>query len=157
MALSYLGLGTNLGNKEQNLHAAIQLISTNVGEIVQQSGIYQTAAQGFESENLFLNAVILVNTELTPTQLLSKTQEIEQQLGRTEKSNGNYSDRLMDIDILLYDRLILNQLTLKIPHPLITEREFVLKPLLEIAPELLHPITGISFATYFFKLKKPLS
>ena len=142
MALTYLGLGTNLGNKQQNLNDAIAALSVEVGGVMAVSSFRISAPWGFDSENTFLNAVVLMETELTPLALLKKTQEIERSLGRTAKSTSGYADRLIDIDILLYDNLFVDQPALKIPHPLIMERDFVIIPLVEIAPDLVHPVTG---------------
>lgn len=142
MALTYLGLGTNLGNKQQNLNDAIAALSVEVGGVMAVSSFRISAPWGFDSENTFLNAVVLMETELTPLALLKKTQEIERSLGRTAKSTFGYADRLIDIDILLYDNLFVDQPALKIPHPLIMERDFVIIPLVEIAPDLVHPVTG---------------
>lgn len=146
MALVYLGLGTNLGNKEQNLNNAVKSISMRIGDIVRLSSFIVTKPRGFESKNNFLDAVVLVDTNYSPNELLEKTQEIEIDLGRFEKSSSTYSDRVIDIDILFYDQLIINQLTLKIPHPLIIERDFVLIPLSEIAPDFVHPILDKSIS-----------
>ena len=142
MALVYLGLGTNLGDKKRNLNDAILKSSQKVGEITCQSGIYVSKSWGFESENEFLNVVVLVETNLLPLDLFVKTQEIERELGRTAKTAKGYADRLIDIDILLYDKEIIDTPELKIPHPLLTERDFVLIPLLEITPDLVHPVSG---------------
>ena len=146
MALVYLGLGTNLGEKERNLNDAIISLSQEVGFVIRSSTFYASKPWGFESDNDFLNAVVLVDTALTPFDVLSKTQEIEKSLGRTAKTINSYSDRLIDIDILLYDNLIIDQPTLKIPHPLIAERDFVIIPLSEIAPDLVHPVFGRKIA-----------
>ena len=145
MALVYLGLGTNLGDKERNLNEAILKILQEVGKIICQSGFYESKPWGFQSENEFLNAVVSVETNLSALELLAKTQEIERELGRTAKSSNGYADRVIDIDILLYDNEIIDLPELKIPHPLITERDFVYVPLLEIAPNLLNPISGKCF------------
>jgi 2-amino-4-hydroxy-6-hydroxymethyldihydropteridine diphosphokinase len=142
MALVYLGLGTNLGEKERNLNEAIIFLSQELGFVIRSSTFYTSKPWGFESDNDFLNAVVLIDTNLTPFDVLSKTQEIEKSLGRTAKTISGYSDRLIDIDILLYDNLIIDKPTLKIPHPLIAERDFVIIPLTEIAPELVHPVFG---------------
>jgi 2-amino-4-hydroxy-6-hydroxymethyldihydropteridine diphosphokinase len=142
MSLVYLGLGSNLGNKESNLNDAIIYLSLEVGSLLSQSAFYYSQPLGFESENEFVNAVILLQTDLTPFDLLLKTQEIEKKLGRSQKIGDSYNDRLIDIDILLYDNLIIHQQSLKIPHPLLTERDFVLFPLAEIAPDLVHPLLG---------------
>ena len=146
MAFVYLGLGTNLGEKERNLSDAIISLSQEVGFVIRSSTFYTSKPWGFESDNDFLNAVVLVDTALTPFDVLSKTQEIEKGLGRTAKTINGYSDRLIDIDILLYDNLIIDQPTLKIPHPLIAERDFVIIPLSEIAPDLVHPVFGRKIA-----------
>ena len=141
MATVYLGLGTNLGNKEANLRTAIHKLQERIGKQVSLSSFYETAPWGFESDHSFLNAAIGLETSLSPIEILHITQEIEKELGRTKKSvNGSYSDRLIDIDILLYDTLVLQTPELTIPHPLMTERDFVMKPLIEIAGNVIHPI-----------------
>lgn len=133
MTKVYLGIGTNLGDKERNILKAYDLIEKKVGRIVRRSSIYRTEPWGFQSENEFLNTVICVETELTPQQLLAQTQQIERQMGRKQKSRGGeYHDRVIDIDILLYGNLEVNEPNLVIPHPLMREREFVMKPLGEI-------------------------
>ena len=133
----YLGLGTNLGDKEANLKAAIEEIRKRVGEITSLSAFHASEPWGFESENSFLNAVCCVHTDLSPMETLRTTQEIERSLGRLKKSTGgNYSDRVIDIDILLYDDLHIDTPELTIPHPLMWQREFVMIPLREIAPDI---------------------
>ena len=142
----YLGLGTNLGDKESNLHAAVRKINERIGEVTALSAFYVTAPWGFSSENSFLNAACCVESVLSPLDILRETQEIEHELGRTKKSEGgHYSDRLIDIDILLYGDWVLHTPELEIPHPLMTERRFVLEPLAEIAPDVVHPVFGKSF------------
>ena len=130
----YLGLGTNLGNKEQNLLKAIELIGEKVGTVVRQSSFIETEPWGFESDNKLLNAVILCETTKTPREVLRITQQIERDMGRTQKSKPKavYKDRPIDIDKLLYDDLIVDEPHLKIPHPLMYERDFVMIPLREI-------------------------
>lgn len=140
MATVYLGLGTNLGDKEANLRTAIYKLQERIGKQVSLSSFYETAPWGFESDHSFLNAAIGLETSLSPIEILHITQEIEKELGRTKKSvNGSYSDRLIDIDILLYDTLVLQTPELTIPHPLMTERDFVMSPLIEIAGNVIHP------------------
>jgi 2-amino-4-hydroxy-6-hydroxymethyldihydropteridine diphosphokinase len=139
MAQVYLGLGTNIGDRTENLNSAIKRIAFNIGLIVCQSAFYASKSWGFISENEFLNAVVLVESELLPFDLLVATQEIEKQLGRTEKTTQAYADRIIDIDILLYDAVVINEPKLKIPHPLMLGRDFVLIPLLEISPNIMHP------------------
>ena len=136
----YLGLGTNLGDKEANLKAAIEEIRKRVGEIASLSAFYASEPWGFESENSFLNAVCCVISDFPPTEILSITQDIERELGRKTKSVGGiYSDRMIDIDILLYDDLQIQTPELTIPHPLMWERDFVMIPLREIAPHITPP------------------
>ena len=137
----FLGLGTNLGDREGNLKAAVELINKRVGEVTSLSAFYVTEPWGFESSHPFLNAVCRVDTVLTPHEVLAVTQDIERMIGRTKKSvNGCYSDRPIDIDILIYDDCRLNTPELTIPHPLMHKRDFVMKPLGEIAPELVKAI-----------------
>lgn len=129
----FLGLGTNLGDKETNMLNALEEIKRRIGEITSLSSFYASEPVGFESENTFLNAVCCVQTQLSPSEVLSVTQEIERYLGRTQKSiNQEYHDRTMDIDILLYDNLCINTPELTIPHPLMKDRDFVMTPLKEI-------------------------
>ena len=137
----YLGLGSNLGDREEHIRKAIALIGESIGLVIRQSSLIETEPWGFESSNKFLNGVILVETSLTPRQLLKATQKIERQLGRKKKSTDSclltpvsYSDRSIDIDILLYDDLTVDEPDLKIPHPLMEQRDFVMIPLNEIKP-----------------------
>ena len=129
----YLGLGSNIGNRKQNIHEAIERIREQVGRVDQRSSLVETKPWGFSSSHDFLNCCIGVQTSLTPQGLLKVTQKIEKDLGRREKSeNGIYHDRIIDIDILLFDHLKVDEPNLKIPHPLIQKRDFVIKPLEEI-------------------------
>lgn len=127
---------------------AAALLAERVGDVLALSGFYETEPWGFQSENTFLNAAACVETDLSPLEVLQETQMIERELGRTQKSvNGIYSDRLIDIDLLLYEDLVLSVTSpsgaeLTLPHPLMAERDFVMKPLAEIAPDILHPVLG---------------
>lgn len=133
MHIVYLSLGTNLGDKEHNLKSAIDEISRRIGPIRAQSAFITTEPWGFESANSFLNAAVKCETDKNPFDVLHETQKIERDLGREKKSrNGAYSDRLIDIDILLYDDIHISTPELTIPHPLMNERDFVLIPLKEI-------------------------
>jgi 2-amino-4-hydroxy-6-hydroxymethyldihydropteridine diphosphokinase len=136
MPIIYLSLGSNLDNREHYLLSAKDAIANDIGTIIAASSIYESKAVGFEG-NDFLNQVIKIETALSPEDLLQKTQEIEQKLGRNEKTvlkNGIpvYANRVIDIDILLYDDLQIDTETLTIPHPRMYEREFVMKPLNEV-------------------------
>lgn len=129
----YLGLGTNLGDKQKNLNDAIRMLENQVGEVEKVSSVIETEPEGFKSDNMFLNAVVKVRTALSPFELLDITQDVEKSLGRKEKSsNGIYHDRVIDIDILLYDDINISTPRLVIPHPRMTQREFVMTPLAEI-------------------------
>lgn len=141
MNIVYLGLGTNLGNKKSFLNQALDNIEKRIGRIISRSSFYDTAPWGFVSENRFLNAVAKVETKLTPTEVLSITQTIEKELGRKTKSDTlGYADRPIDIDILFFNDEVIKEQQLEIPHPQIENRDFVLLPLVEIAPDLHHPV-----------------
>ena len=140
MAIAYLGLGTNVGNKRRNMITAAALLAERGGDILALSGFYETEPWGFESENFFLNAAVKLKTSFSPLEVLQITQQIEKELGRTEKSNGVYHDRIIDIDILLYEDEVLQIPELTLPHPLMHERKFVMDPLAEIAPFVVHPV-----------------
>ena len=129
----YLGLGSNIGARHEMIEKAIKLIAEQVGDVVLQSALYETEPWGFNSKNLFINGAIACQTALSPLEVLQKTQEIEKQLGRTHKTkNGEYEDRVIDIDILLYDDLHLTHSQVVIPHPHIANRPFVYQPLCDI-------------------------
>lgn len=142
----YFSLGTNLGDKEQNLRTAIQKIEKQIGKVISLSAFYATAPWGFTSDNAFLNAALCAETSLSPFEVLQITQEIEREMGRTHKSvNGAYGDRVIDIDLLLYfasdgTPVLLDTPELKLPHLLMHERDFVMRPLVEIAPDVVHPV-----------------
>lgn len=141
----YLGLGTNLGDKKQNLMQAIEKLSLALGNAISVSPFIETEAWGFSSQNSFLNCVVEFSTAMEPHELLKTTEQIEKHLGRTNKSTSNgYSDRIIDIDILLYADDIIESPTLSIPHPLMHKRLFVLEPMAQIAPQVIHPIHGKS-------------
>ncbi len=145
MSTVYLGLGTNLGDKEVQLRTAVNEIEKRIGRIMILSAFYTTIPWGFTSEHTFLNAACAVETSLNPYELLSVTQDIEKNLGRKHKSvDHHYADRWIDIDILFFDQIIIHEADLQIPHPLLTKRDFVLKPLVEIAPDLVHPINHLT-------------
>lgn len=134
---AYLGLGTNLGDRKANLTRAVEHINEQAGHVLACSSFIETEPWGFSSDNAFLNAVVEIDTQHTPHELLHITQKIEREMGRTHKSiGGNYSDRIIDIDILLFEDIAINDAELIIPHPLMWQRSFVYEPLWEIAPHL---------------------
>lgn len=134
----FLLIGGNIGNKLQLIEQAESLIEQQIGTIIKKSSIYETEPWGFTAENNFLNAVLLVETELSPSSVLQISQKIENILGRKRTTSG-YASRTMDIDILFFNDLILNTELLVIPHPKLHERKFTLLPLQEIAPHKIHP------------------
>lgn len=129
----YLSLGSNLGDRKATMRRAIGLLNERAGSVDRQSSFIETEPWGFESTNKFLNMCVRLLTTLSPEQLLLATKQIERELGRTQKSvNGQYHDRPIDIDILMYDNVHLDSDDLTLPHPHMLEREFVMKPLREI-------------------------
>ena len=135
-----LSLGSNLGPRETYLRKALQALDKELGSLVKCSSFYETLPWGFSSDSLFLNAAACFDTLLSPEEVLAVTQQIEKSLGRKEKSRqGQYADRCIDIDILLYDDRVMQTPDMILPHPHMAERMFVLEPLAEIMPHMLHP------------------
>ncbi len=135
----FLGLGTNLGDREANLRRAVESIIENIGPVVRSSSVYETEPWGFRTRDLFLNMVAEVETKLKPSGLLGRMLMIEANMGRLRSGKG-YSSRIIDLDILLYGEEIMDSKSIVIPHPKLHERRFVLVPLCEIAPDLIHPV-----------------
>lgn len=142
MGRIYLGLGSNLGDKEANILQAIKQIEEQIGPIVARSVLFISEPWGFESGNNFLNACAALDTTFSPTACLRCLKRIEKALGRPERVSGAYKDRVIDLDILFYDDLILEDSNLTLPHPFLHLRNFVLEPLAEIAPDFVHPVLG---------------
>lgn len=141
MKTVYLGIGTNLGEREENLCRAIELIGIHIGIVKSVSSIYETEPWGFQSPENFLNMAVKVETKLSPSGLLGRVLMTEALMGRLREGKG-YKSRIIDIDILLYEDRIIETKALVVPHPKITARKFVLVPLSEIAGEVVHPVTG---------------
>lgn len=137
---TYLSLGSNQGNKLENLQQAIDLIAEKIGSVAKISSVYKTEAWGFKSDD-FLNCCIQISTGLNPENLLKSIQEIEHLLGRKRTSEAVYKARIIDVDILIFDTEIIISKELTVPHKEMLNRKFVLVPLAEIAPNLMHPIT----------------
>ena len=137
----YLLFGSNLGNREKNLKNALSLINNSIGKIVVKSNIYETEPWGISDQPLFLNQVIKALTSFSPYEVLQKIKKIEGDLGR--KRYEKWAARIIDIDMLYYDDLVINTRDLKIPHPEIINRRFTLAPLTEIAPDFVHPVANV--------------
>lgn len=151
----YFGLGTNLGNKEANIQQAIQNIEERIGKIIACSAFYITAPVGFDSANKFINAACLARTRLSPMEVLHIAKSIETEMGRKSKSvNGVYTDRIIDIDMLIYDSLILDSQELTLPHPHMHKRIFVMQPLADIAAEIIHPTLKMTIKDLLEKLNE---
>jgi 2-amino-4-hydroxy-6-hydroxymethyldihydropteridine diphosphokinase len=139
MFKSIILLGTNQGKREENLFGARKMISEQAGTVAAASSIYETAPWGSSSMNWYLNQAVVVDTRLQPVELLNKVLSIEKELGR-ERGGHRYEDRIIDIDILFYENWVIDQPALKIPHPRLHERNFVLVPLVELVPDWQHPV-----------------
>lgn len=128
----YLSLGSNLGERHAQIRHALDLLDERVGSVYRVSQMIETEPWGYESDNRFINCACLVHTMLSPRRCLEETQLIERELGRTEKTSTEYKDRVIDIDMLMYDDLELNEPDLVLPHPHMKERDFVMIPLNQI-------------------------
>ena len=142
MSKVYFSIGSNKGNRSGLINEAIDKIDIIIGKVMLKSSIYETKSWGFNSNN-FYNICLLVESKLSPELILNKTLTIEKEMGRLKKTD-QYSDRFIDIDILFFDNMIVNSKTLNIPHPRIQLRKFVLTPMLELTPDLIHPILNKS-------------
>ena len=140
MPAIFLGLGSNLGDREGLIKAAVSLVGERVGSVMSLSSFYEYEAWGFVSDNVFVNAAAKVETALEPAGVLARVKEIERELGRKKRLAAGYEDRPIDIDILFYGDRIVSLPDLTVPHPLILSRRFVLEPLAEIAPGFVHPV-----------------
>ena len=139
MEKAFLGIGTNIGDRENNLKKALSDISLHAGKILRSSSVYETDPWGFDSEDKFLNMVIEIETKLKPSGLIGSLLMIEAFQGRLREGKG-FSSRIIDIDILLFSDEIINEGDLVIPHPRMHLRRFILVPLSEIAPDYIHPL-----------------
>lgn len=155
MAEVYIGLGSNMGQRIRNLEQAIKRLAACTGVfLIERSPYYETEPQGGPPQPRYINAALGIKTNLSPHELLAKTQEIENSMGRIRKQR--WGPRTVDIDILLYDDLIIQEEALKIPHPSMHLRQFVLEPLCDIAPRAIHPVLGKTASELLESLKAPL-
>lgn len=156
MSIVYLSLGSNLGDRVSYIQQATTLLGANPNiNIVATSSLYETEPWQMDSENWFVNAVIQITTDLAPESLLDECQRIESQLGRGVHKTGKYSDRTIDIDIIFYDKLIMNSERLTIPHKHFHKRVFMLVPMLEIAEDFVHPFFGKTVESLHEELENP--
>jgi 2-amino-4-hydroxy-6-hydroxymethyldihydropteridine diphosphokinase len=138
MAIAYIGIGSNLGNRQKNCLRAIELLQKKDIIVTKRSSLYETEPWGVKDQPRFINMAVEIDTSLEPKELLKILKNIEKELGKEKSSK--WGPRIIDLDILLFDDIILNEDNLKIPHPLMHERDFVLRPLCEIAPDIYHPL-----------------
>jgi len=151
MAEVFLGIGSNLGLRELNCSSSIELLEKRGFIVRARSSLYETEPWGVADQPKFINMAVHITTGLPPREVLRRLKEIEREMGRTETLR--WGPRIIDLDILLYDNLVLNESDLVIPHPRMHEREFVLKPLSEIAPDTVHPVTGKTIKKLLAELK----
>jgi len=146
MGTVYLLLGGDTGDRKRYLQSALERIEVEIGKVIRKSSIYETDPWGFQASTSFLNQVLMVQTELTPRETLIRIKKIEKQLGRT-KTTDQYESRVIDIDILTFDNLLMKDKGLVIPHPRMHLRKFTLVPLAEIAGSLKHPVFNLDMET----------
>ena len=151
MNIIYLALGSNVGNKKEHIDTAVELLREHVTGII-TAKIYETEAMYYKNQDSFLNTVIRGKTKFNPKELLTFVKDIEKQAGRIDRFR--YGPREVDIDILFYNDLVYRDEDLAIPHPLMQEREFVLRPFMDIDPDFIHPVLNISIRDLFEKLKE---
>jgi 2-amino-4-hydroxy-6-hydroxymethyldihydropteridine diphosphokinase len=147
----HLGLGSNLGDRKQNIEKAIDFLRT-CGRVLKKSALYETTAQGMPGSGPFYNMVLALESALPPSGLLKKCKEYEAAQGR-DLENSHYRDRAIDIDFLLAGDLVIDTPELTIPHPRLAGRGFVLVPLFEIAPKLVHPLEKVTVTRLLSRLK----
>ncbi len=149
MATVYLGLGSNLGEREHNLRKSIELLEQRGITVRKRSALFETKPWGVSNQPSFLNMALEVETSLAPRDLLIVLKSIETGMGRGE--GVRWGPRIIDLDILLYNHIILDEDALKIPHPYMHEREFVLRPLSDIAPDVVHPLLKMSIRELYIQ------
>lgn len=138
----FLGLGSNLGDRRQNLRQALDRLQEEVGRLLQTSAVYRTAPWGHTEQPAFLNQVVCLETALKPRELMERLLQIEKRMGR--KRTEHMGPRIIDLDILFYGQKIIRESGLEIPHPRLEKRNFVLLPMLELAPDWVHPQSGLT-------------
>jgi 2-amino-4-hydroxy-6-hydroxymethyldihydropteridine diphosphokinase len=152
MSIVYIGIGSNFGNRQENCLHAIELLQKKGIVVTKRSSLHETEPWGVKDQSWFINMAIGIETGLKPAELLKVLKDIEREVGREE--SFKWGPRMIDLDILLFDNIILNEDNLKIPHPLMHERDFVLRPLCEIAPDIKHPLLKMSIIDLLQQFKK---
>ena len=149
----YLNIGSNMGDRRDNLYRAVVALSAGTGGCA-VSSIVESEPWGFESDNRFMNLGVCFDSEMEPQAMLDRIHEIERQLGSASHRDelGGYIDRLVDIDIVAIDDMVIDTPTLQVPHPHLTERDFFLRPMMQLAPDWCHPVTGLTSAQMLEKL-----
>lgn len=155
MPIAYIGIGSNIGNREENCQKAIALLIKKNIKITKRSSLYEIEPWGVKEQPRFINMAVEIETNLGPGVLLKTIKEIESSMGR--RKGMRWGPRVIDLDILLYDEHVIKTRELEIPHPGIKDREFVLKPLSEIAPDKIHPVFKKSIKTLLIELLKSSS
>lgn len=140
------GMGSNLGDRFSALERAMEFIREEAGEITAVSSVWETEPWGFDADEQFLNMVAVIRTFHSPVQLIQLFRSIEGRMGRRRSGGGRYESRVIDLDILLWEERVISIPGLEVPHPKIADRRFVLKPLSEVAPAAVHPVTGLTVA-----------
>lgn len=149
MNTAVLSIGSNIGDRLQWIRNAYQYLKESGVHTICDSSVYESEAWGFESENSFYNTAIVVETSLSPEELLDQIHRIEHVLGRQRTENGLYSSRNIDIDIIFFNEIVIHNPNLQIPHPLLQERNFVLAPLNEVIPNFVHPVLNLPIHALF--------
>lgn len=154
MAISYLCLGANANDRCKLIEQAVSLLSLADGiKIIRNSALYETEPWGLKNQNWFLNMIVEIKTNLSPEDLLVKCQSIEKMLGRNREAEVHWGERPIDIDIIFYDKDIISSDLLKVPHPYMHKRAFVLVPLLELIPDFVHPVLNKTISSIYDALE----
>jgi 2-amino-4-hydroxy-6-hydroxymethyldihydropteridine diphosphokinase len=151
MSIAFIGIGSNLGNREGNCLRAIGLLKQKGLRVKRHSSLYETEPWGVRDQPSFLNMAVELETDCAPGELFRRLKEIESELGR--EKTYKWGPRVIDLDILVFDNLIMNEHGLCIPHPLMHKRDFVLKPLAELVPDMLHPVLNVSISELLQQLE----